>query len=274
MMMKRLHTLLAGIAVLGMAACSKQQPGEYALEGDRLNFTIEADDDYGDQLPSGDITDEDRTYAFSFVYSGMDAVRDTVWFEATTMGELSQEYRPFKLQQIQREGVMNAESGVHYVAFDDPEVQDLYRVAPDSNTVQVPVIVLRDDPMLQDTTVVLEFGIVANEYFQPGYDGFSRRILEITDRLAKPANWDGSGMEYYYFGEYGEVKHQLMIDWTGNPWDEEYIEEFLNGDQAYISYISDYCVKRLEEENAKRVAAGLDVYREKDGTEVVFGPSY
>lgn len=272
--MKRLHVLLAGIAVLGMAACSEQQPGEYALEGDRLNFTIEASDDYGEQLPAADITDEQRTYAFSFVYGGDDVERDTVWFEATIMGDLSKMYRPYCLQQIQREGVMNAEPGVHYVAFDDPEVQDLYRVAPDSNSVQVPVIVLRRDPILQDTTVVLEFGFVANEYFQPGYDGFSHRILEITDRLAKPANWDGGYMEVYYFGKYGEVKHQLMIDWTGNPWDEEYIEEFLSGDTAYLNYIIDYCAQRLEEENAARLAAGEDVYREKDGTEVVFGPSY
>lgn len=136
--MKRLHTLLAGIAVLGMAACSEQQPGEYALEGDRLNFTIEASDDYGEQLPAADITDEQRTYAFSFVYGGDDVERDTVWFEATIMGDLSKMYRPYCLQQIQREGVMNAEPGVHYVAFDDPEVQDLYRVAPDSNTGRCP----------------------------------------------------------------------------------------------------------------------------------------
>lgn len=271
--MKRLHTLLAGIAVLGMAACSEQQPGEYALEGDRLNFTIEASDDYGEQLPAADITDEQRTYAFSFVYGGDDVERDTVWFEATIMGDLSKMYRPYCLQQIQREGVMNAEPGVHYVAFDDPDVQDLYRVAPDSNTVQVPVIVLRD-ASLQDTTAVLEFSIAENEYFKPGYAALSYRILEITDRLSKPGNWDDSSLEYVYFGEYGEVKHQLLIDWTGNPWDEEYIDEFLAGDSAYVNYIVDYCTQRLEEENAARLAQGLDVYREKDGTEVVFGPSY
>lgn len=270
--MKRLHTLLAGIAVLGATACSEQEPGSYAMTDNRLNFVIEIPDAW-EEVTSEDITDEDRTYAFSFVYSGEEAERDTVWFEATTMGDLSKEYRPYRLQQIQREGVMNAEPGVHYVAFDAPEVQDLYRVAPDTSTVQVPVIVLRSD-MLQDTTVVLEFGFVANDYFQPGYDGFSRRILEITDRLAKPSNWDGSYMEDYYFGEYGEVKHQLMIDWTGNAWDAEYIDEFLNGDPAYISYITEYLAVRLEEENSARLDAGLDVYKEKDGTEVVFGPSY
>ena len=272
-MMKRLHTLVAGIAILGMAACGEQQPGSYSMPDNRLNFVIDATDTWGYPIPSEDITDEQRTYTFSFVFGSKEAVRDTVWFEIETMGELSQEYRPFALQQIQREGVLNAEPGVHYVAFDDPEVQSFYRVAPDSNTVQVPVIVLRD-ASLQDTTAVLEFSIAENEYFKPGYAALSYRILEITDRLSKPGNWDDSYLEYSYFGEYGEVKHQLLIDWTGNPWDEEYIDEFLAGDSAYVNYIVDYCTQRLEEENAARLAQGLDVYREKDGTEVVFGPSY
>lgn len=270
--MKRLHTLLAGVAILMATACTQEQPGSFSMPDNRLNFQFfTAEGTLIDETES--VTDEMRYSSFSFVFSGVNAVRDTVWFSASTMGMLSDEYRPYALRQIQREGVLNAEPGVHYVAFDDPEMQALCQVAPDSNTVQVPIILLRD-VSLKDTTVVLEFGFAENNYFKPGYDGFITRTIEISDHLTKPTNWDLFYLDVYYLGVYGEVKHQLMIEWTGHPWDDAYIEEFMYGDPAYMNYIIDYCTKRLTEENAKRVAAGLDVYKEKDGTPVDFTPLY
>ena len=270
--MKRLHTLLAGVVILMATACTQEQPGIFSMPDNRLNFQFY--DGNGDLVDDAElVTDAMRFYSFSFVFSGMEAVRDTVWFTATTMGPLSKEARPYALRQIQREGVLNAEPGVHYVAFDDPEMQALCQVAPDSCTVQVPVILLRD-ASLKDTTAVLEFGFAENAYFKPGYDGFTTRYIEFADRLTKPSYWDMYGLGIYYFGDYGEVKHQLLIEWTGHPWDDAYIEEFMYSDYAYQNYICDYVTKRLAEENAEREAAGLGVYEEKDGTLVNFTPSY
>lgn len=248
---------------LAMSACNKDQYEIYDSPEGRLNFLFYTENEYYETVVAyaEDVTDEMRTYAFSFVFSGMEAERDTVWFSATTMGYLSGEYRPYALRQIQREGVKNAEPGVHYVAFDDPEVQDLYRVAPDSNTVQVPVIVLRDDPALQDTTVVLEFGFADNGVFMPGYAGLDTRILEITDRLAIPENWVSSDLDKYV-GAYSELKHQLMIEWTGEAWDADYIAELMsaNADRAYVEYLAAWFAQRLEEENAIREANGEEPY--------------
>lgn len=265
--MKRLMTIwwCAGALALALAmsACNKDQYEIYDSPEGRLNFLFYTENEYYETVVAyaEDVTDEMRTYAFSFVFSGMEAERDTVWFSATTMGYLSGEYRPYALRQIRREGVKNAEPGVHYVAFDDPEVQDLYRVAPDSNTVQVPVIVLRDDPALQDTTVVLEFGFADNGVFMPGYAGLDTRILEITDRLAIPENWVSSDLDKYV-GAYSELKHQLMIEWTGEAWDADYIAELMsaNADRAYVEYLAAWFAQRLEEENAIREANGEEPY--------------
>lgn len=262
--MKRLMTIwwCMGILVLAMSACNKDQYEIYDAPEERLNFLFYTENEYYETVVAyaEDVTDEMRTYAFSFVFSGMEAERDTVWFSATTMGNLSGEYRPYALRQIQREGVLNAVPGVHYVAFDDPSVQDLYRVAPDSNTVQVPVIVLRDES-LQDTTYVLHFGFADNGVFMPGYAGLDTRILEITDRLAMPENWVSSDLDKYV-GAYDELKHQLMIEWTGEAWDADYIAELMsaNSDRAYVDYLAAWFAQKLEEENAIREANGEETY--------------
>lgn len=261
--MKRLIILLLslGAMIAAFSACNKDQYEMYETSEGRLNFVIYTTNDYNETVLAyaEDVTDEMRTYAFSFVFSGMEAERDTVWFAASTMGFLSGEYRPYALQQIQMEGVKNAEPGVHYVAFDDPSVADLYRVAPDSNTVQVPVVLLREDEELQDTTVVLRFGFVDNGIFMPGYAGLDTRILEITDRLAVPENWETSDLNHYV-GAYDELKHQLMIEWTGDAWDADFIDELMSGDRAYVSYLELWFSQKLEEENAIREANGEAPY--------------
>ena len=137
-------------------------------------------------------------------------------------------------------------------------------IAEISARTQVPVIVLRD-ASLEEHDVTLVFRFAENEYFKPGYTGLTERTLHITDRLLEPGNWSQQ-----YFGTYGPVKHQLMIDWTGEVWDESYIRSLLNGDSGYLSYLKEFFQQKLEEENAKRQEAGLDIYREADGSEIRF----
>lgn len=256
------------LAILG-SACDEDYP-TYADSMCNLNFVFYGN--YNEVLTCEEVTEETRTSTFSFVYSGEEAVRDTVWYEISTMGDLSDQNRPIALQQIQVEGVENAVAGTHYVAFDSPEVVSLYVVPANANTTQIPVIFLRDDPNLKQSTVTLKFGFAENEYFAPGYDSLATRTTLITDRLAQPSNWSDVEGD---FGTYGQQKHLLMIEWTDNAWDEEYIDELRSGDVAYRHYLAQWFKQKLEEENAKRLADPNigDVYREADGTEVVF-PGY
>lgn len=270
--MKKLYSLFTGLCLLGAVACHDDL-SKYDTPDCRLNFIYYNSD--STLVEAADVTDEMRFYSFSFALSStMEATRDTVWFEAGTMGFLSDETRPFALKQIQVEGKKNAEPGVHYVAFDAPETVPLYWVPGNANRVRIPVIVLRSAE-LSDTTVTLQFGFEANGYFLPGYEGLDNRTMEITDRLAQPANWyepywNGSYSLGNFIGHYGAVKHQLMIEWTGKAWDPAYIEEFMKGDDAFRDYIINKLKKKLKEENDARKAAGEEVYKEADGTEVNF----
>ena len=267
--MNTLNKIIVGCGFISIAlACSEDSP-TYATEECNLNFVYY--NNSGNPYTTDEITDEMCETNFSFMYSGEEATRDTIWFDIATMGNLSNEDRPIALQQFQVNGADNAEAGTHYVAFDDPEIAQFYQIPANANRASIPVILLRNDPTLEERTVVLKFGFKENDYFKSGYDTLSMHTIYITDRLAQPSNWDELG----YFGSYGEQKHLLMIEWTGNTWDEDYIEELVEGDYAYITYLAQWMKNKLDEENAKRLADPNigDIYREKDGTPVEF-PGY
>ena len=73
-----------------------------------------------------------------------------------------------------------------------------------------------------------------------------------------------------YAGDYGVVKHQFLIDQTGEKWDDDYIEKFMTGDGAYRSYLIEKLSKRLDEVNAERQEKGESPLCEADGTPVSF----
>lgn len=282
--MKKTYILLAGLCLALLAACKDDDYSMYDTPDDRLNFLYYTSD--STVLQSESVTDQMRLRSFSFkLESDADATRDTVWLEAATLGFVTAEARPFVLEQIQVEGVKNAEPGVHYVAFDAPEVQPLYQVAANQNKVRIPVIVLRDDPDLQDTVVVLKLTFKDNGIFRTGFEGLDTRTIQIADFVTQPASWykkynanpdygyEGHGFDNLV-GAYGKLKHEKMIEWTGKPWDSDYIDEFYNGDSAYRTYMITFLTKKLEEENADRAKKGLGPLTEKDGTPVDFTGYY
>jgi len=264
-----LYNIITGVALSVLVAACEKDLSVYDTPDCRLNFMYYL---YGDLVASEDVSDEMRQTFYSFVYAGSEVERDTLWFRVSTMGFLSDKDRSLALRQIQMEGEENAVPGVHYVAFDDEEYRLLHQVPANRDTLSVPVILLRD-ASLKKKEIVLKFGFKENEYFKPGYAGLTERVIRMTDRLARPGNWDEFYMDYTV-GLYGEMKHQLMIEWTGKAWDEDYIREFGSGDAAYQNYMSQWFVQKLEEENAKRLAdpAIGDVYREADGKAVDFTP--
>ena len=216
--------------------------------------------------------------SFSFIYSG-NIQQDTVWVEVESMGLLADYDRPITIEQVDTTAVM-AVAGKHYVAFDDPSLVKYYVMPAGKARTKLPIVVLRD-ASLKHESVVLKYRIKPNDFFTKGYDVFQTRSLSITDRLAQPAYWTKGYPMYggYYslyncIGYYGVVKHQFMIDITGKPWDDAFIEEFITGDTNYFNYILNKLVSELDKYNAKRQEQGLDVLREEDGTEVNFDSRY
>jgi hypothetical protein len=252
--------------LLGLFSSCEKDLEKYDEEQCWLNFNFY--DYYNDPITSSSRLDDDDLEAnYSFITAGSEVEEDTCWFEVGTMGKLSDVDRPVKIQQVLT-GENDAQPGVHYLDFNSAAYQSICYIPANQNVARIPIVMLRD-ASLKKEKVTLRFTIAENDYFKPGVKGFTERVLYFTDMLSKPDNWSTLYMDYY-FGLYGPVKHQLMIEWSGEAWDEEYLKELSNGDYGYVTYLSTWFSELLEEANAKRLAQGLEVYQEEDGTPVTF----
>ncbi len=221
--------------------------------------------------------EKERNRTFSFITAGSTVKRDTVWLPAFCSGSLGKAGRTFRLRQIPeyafkyrydemgelQDSVLvkmpnQAEPGIHYVGFDDPGYKDLFIVRADSVGFHVPVILLRDLSLkTKAKTLLIEF--VENENFEPGDPMTKTARLVITDMLVYPEAWsnyitrpDVIGTSYY-FGDYGKVKHQLMIDVTGKPWDNEFIDSLSVEEKLFYKNL---VAKELARINAMREENG------------------
>lgn len=268
--MKIQYYYVCMMAFLLFASCEKELK-PYDNPECRLNFMY-YDPGWLSLLTMEDLQDRtDDSYSttsYSFIYAG-NVERDTLWFGVQTSGFLSDQPRPITLKQITvPDTVPNAKPGIHYIAFDSPEISSSYVVPANTEMVEIPVVLLRDTS-LNTSDVVLRFGFEENDYFKPGFKLMSYCTVYISAHISCPTQW-----KPYDFGEWAPKKHELMIEWTGNAWDDAYIEKLYNGDSNYITYLSEWFQHKLEEENAKRLADPNigDIYREADGTPVDFTP--
>ena len=239
----------------------------------------------GVQFVLGQTLNPER-FSYSFIGKEETRMMDTLWFTVRPQGLLPERNCRIRLEQYEgkewkyiygEDGAIadsvlrvfphQAEAGIHYVAFDDADLVKYYRIPRGQNTVKIPVVLLRNDPELQKKMMVLKFGFEENDFFAPGYKEMVARTVQIRDFLTEPVGWWRANM-----GTYGQMKHRLMIQWTGEPWDEAYIKEFGSGDSAYRSYMRQWLRRKLKEENDKRLADPNigDVYREENGTAVSF----
>lgn len=261
--MKKMMYLWAMVA-FAFTSCEKElEP--YSDPTCRLGFVYGLTDG---KLEDNYIGDSYSTTSYSFIYDGNGTDRDTLWFKVGASGFLKDYPRLITVEQIMIEDTVdNAEAGVHYVAFTDPSVASYFTVPANANSVEIPVILLRD-PSLGQKDVVLRLGLVDNEHFKIDFRMKSYRTIRITARTTEPRYWSEK-----FFGKWGQVKHELMILWTGEPWDEDYCLEFAYyTESAYREYLSYWMAKKLEEENQKHLEETGDIYREADGTPVDFTP--
>ena len=208
----------------------------------------------------------DTLVRYSFVFSASGTVQDTVWVRIQTMGFLSKDDRPIAFEQISA-GARDAVAGVHYVAFDQSELQKLYVMPRNGSTTSVPVV-LKRDPSLEQEEYTLLFQVRKNDFFGRGIVGaWSCRVV-ISDRLARPANWNfQTEME---FGEYGRVKHRWLIEQTGNRWDDEYLRDILGFEETDRTNLA--ATTNANYDSGYNVYYGailqmmLDAYNERNGT--------
>lgn len=277
--MKYVQNILISLVLLtGLVACEKELP-VYESTVCQLNFK------YGTaNLTTDEVTEEMRIRSHSFVLnSGEGVMIDTVWVKVTSMGYLSDTNRTIELQQLST-GKQDAVAGKHYVSFDDPELKSRYYFLPANRPeVEIPIVVKRDPSLATDGDVSLKFTFKENENFKLGYPQFAEYTIIISDRLSKPSMWTDCELDYY-LGAYGSKKHELMISWTGEIWDNTYINTlfyqanysgtlyWVPKDGNYMDYLAGWFADKLLKENAERLADPTigDVYRESDGSPVDF----
>ena len=236
-------------------SCEKELP-LYDDPQSRLNFYYTND------------ADSLQSYSFNY-HPGKD--RDTVWFEVRTSGFVSQEDRSFQLEQIPVDS-FNALPDVHYVSFDDTNYQKNFTIKGGATSGRIPIIVLKD-PSLDKETVTLKFRIKDNLIFQTGNVENEYKLLTITNKLSKPQAWQT--LMLFYFGHWGPVKHQFMIDHSGQKWDDDYLNslgvtDLANCDQAYLAYLRDKLANELYQVNMERMMNGEGWLTDSDGTIIQF----
>lgn len=209
-----------------------------------------------------DMTDTLKTY--SFAYQASNTTQDTVYFDLYALGGITNYDRPFKLKQVSVFGKENAVPGVHYKAFDDPSVTQAYVVKAGEMHMRVPIVLIRD-ASLKSKNVALQMEVDANEHFRRGEANKIWRRVEFADMLIRPNAWSDNHATQFW-GKYSQVKHQFMIDQTGEPWDEEFMTAFVY-DLVFAVHWKGKLRGLLAEYNAARPGNPL---RDEDGELVVF----
>lgn len=262
--------IMALVGMMFLASCEKDLP-VYSDGTNRLNF-------YYDISSTSFFKSEMARSSYSFVYGSETAVDDTLWFEVETMGFVADYDRPIALEQVEVADASNAVADKHYQAFSTPSLQKLYVIPAGKTRTRIPVVLLRD-ASLKSENVTLKFAIKANEYFANGYEPYRERVIEFTDQLSEPSYWNKAYGDYgstiaMYFGTYGVVKHQFLIEQTGKKWDDEYIDSLMTGDSGYLSYLYDKMNQKLADVNAERESKGEGPLCEADGSPVNFDYQY
>ncbi len=222
---------------------------------------------------------------YSFVYAGSTVQRDTMSLKLKIAGNLASYDRTYKVKQVKTYDFVydqdeygnivdsafielpnQAIAGVHYIGFDDSEYPELV-VPADSLGTTLDLILLRDESLKQnDYTLTIE--VQQTEDFKPGNAVNQKITLTLSDQIVEPIYWEqknffvGSTTVRSVMGYYGKVKHQLLIDVTGQKWDDDFIQNDLT--EEYLIFYKNVAVRELNRINEERAAQGLFPLREDD----------
>jgi hypothetical protein len=259
--MKKIIRYILAIAALSVAASCKKEIPTWS-GSDRISFETKVK--------------TDTLHNYSFVFEAEEVTQYTLWINVGTEGFAHDYPRTVTLKQVPAiDGNENANPGVHFVAFDDPQVQAQYVIPAGASSASIPII-LRRDPSLQTSARTLRIVLVENEHFllSVNKDKLYRNIV-FADKLAMPEMWGALGDVTKYFGTYGEVKHFFMIETTGQLFDDEWFEKNFDWndddgwqpkDGDYMLFLQTWLQEKLDERNDREGSP----LAEKDGAVVDF----
>lgn len=263
--MKKIEYLLFIIGVLTMVSCSKVEVPINDKEP-YVNF-YDSLNQYRQCLQSKTL---------NFYYLDNTITSDTVWFKIASIGSMPSKDYHVKIVECKSSYTLlpmkDAESGVHYVPFDDQNLQKLMVLHKGCFIDSVGIVVLRDKSLQEEgRRIVMRIAdsddIKSADHRLDTSEDVSFVALYIADCLSQPTKWD----LWFFLGAYGTVKHDFIIRHSGKRWDDNFISNLNDNEKVYYLY---KFRNELVEENAERVARGLPVLMEKDGTVVGFPQNY
>jgi hypothetical protein len=258
---------IVAIATLGVAvSCEKDMPTWSG--SDRINFETAI------------LNDTIRSY--SFLFEPDEVEQYTLWITVCTEGAVCDYERTVTVKQVPpTDNNEDAVPGVHYVAFDDPQLKVQYVIPSGAAGARLPIVLLRN-PSLQTSERTLRIVLEGNEYFLLSTDKNKlHRTIVFADKYTIPKPWGEAGDVPTYFGAYGDAKYAFMIEATHRElFDERWFEEQFRWydypdlgmvgwfvvDSAYMRYLQSWLQAQLDERNA---GEGEDL-KEKDDTVVNF----
>ncbi len=223
---------------------------------------------------------KDYNNFYSFVYAGSDVEKDTITLRLNIAGNMAPTDRTFKIKQVKSYGFIYEKDDFGNIldsafielpnqALPDVHYQDIsnknFIVPADSLGAYFNVVVLRDET-LKSTDYTLSFEVQESKDFLPGNASLQKVTLTLSDQIEEPSLWYeqviGNTALFSVMAYYGKVKHQLLIDVTGQTWDDNFIANDLT--EEYLVFYKNLAVQELNRINDERQAQGLHKLREDD----------
>ncbi len=223
----------------------------------------------------------DNPSFYSFVYAGSSVMQDTIPIKLRIAGNVLPHDRHYKLIRVKSYGFVyekdqfghvidsafielpnQGQPGIHFKGWDKDST---FLIPADSVGTVFNLIIMRDSSLQEnDYTITLE--IAASDDFLPGSAPRRRVSITLSDKVEEPTLWDEPILDgrsvFSVMGYYGKKKHQILIDATGKPWNNQFIQYEL--DEEYLVFYRDVAERELNKINAERAAQGLHELREDD----------
>ena len=161
-----------------------------------------------------------------------------------------------------------AKSGVHFEALSE---NNTWILPANQNKLSLQVVVLRNDEALQKNAHKLVLALQPSKDFELGEQKKLFKTIVISDKLERPTRWKEDSWEVQtYLGAWSETKHRLLIDVTGQKWDNDFLYYMLYDFDAELErdYYLTKTKKFLAEYNAN--PANNPPLKDENGKEVVF----
>ncbi len=255
---------LIGLCSVFLTGCKQEYPFYSEETMPHLNF-VYAKNIYGQ------VTDSVINY--SFVYSGEDVEKDTIWLEVKHIGHIPVADLHFTLGQVVETEGEQAVPGVHYIPFDAPEITDWCVMPAGKITTKIPLVLLRD-ASLKNQDIRLRVSIVDGGDYLAGVDGQIQKLLVCSDQLVQPDAWDVY-INSFVFGPYSKKKHEFLIKVIKDEQvDNDYFKRIREtNDLAYWSYLNKWIKLKLAEYNADPNNTDTPL-RDENGDELNFDTLY